>query len=150
MLPTAPASSEDSSVCAAPTSTWNPTSFCLVFRLPTTVTAADDALLEGGDEDCGDVSAPPVKAPTCTSAPPPCALEPAAADSMRGVTASKVSLTVALRLICRVPSTILRTFSTSPPDSLMPMMFGCSASSTTVSAGGSWGGNAGQLRYTTG
>src|SRR3979490_2414435 len=99
MPPTAPASREGSSFCAAPTSTWNPTSFCLVFRLPTTVTAADDGLLVDGGAHCGaacgDVSPLPVNVPTCTSSPPPAALEPAATASMRGVTASKVSVTVA-------------------------------------------------------
>ena len=54
---------------------------------------------------------------------------------MRGVTASKVSVTVAARFTCRVASAIRRIFSTSPPDSLMPIMLGWFASSTTTSAG---------------
>ena len=84
----------------------------------------------------------PASAPTETSSPP-CPLPWLAAFSMRGVTASKVSVTVALRFTCRVPSTMRRTFSTSPLDSLMPMMLGWSASSMTSSAGMSYPVNGG-------
>jgi len=45
MAPTAPRPSEGSSWCAAPTMTWNPTSFLRVFNLPTTVTAEDEGFL---------------------------------------------------------------------------------------------------------
>src|SRR5260370_34993214 len=100
MAPTAPASSEGCSLCAAPTNTWNPTSFWRVFNLPTTVTADEDGLLL-------EVLVIP---PTCTSSPPS-ALGPAAAPNIRGVTTSNVSVTVELRLTWHVPSTILPTFS---------------------------------------
>ena len=126
IAPTAPASSEACSLSAAPTMTWNPASFWRVFILPTIVIADDDGFASEGE---------PVDAAMETSSPPS-APEPAvAAASMRGVTASNVSVTVALRCMWRVPATILRTFSTSPLDSLMPITFGWSASSITSSAG---------------
>src|ERR1035441_4153435 len=129
IAPTAPASSEGCNFWAAPTSTWKPTSFCRVFRPPTTVTAADD----------GFVAAVPARAPTVTKAPPSALADAAlAAFSVRPVIAAKVSVTVALRLMWRVPSTIFCTFSTEPDDSLMPIKLGCSASSTTTSAGMSY------------
>ena len=78
----------------------------------------------------------PSAAPIVTSVPP--SLLVSAAFSILGVTAAKVSVTVALRRMCLVSSTILRTFSTSPPDSLIPTIFGCSASSATSSTGRSY------------
>src|SRR5438034_1348806 len=107
--PTAPASSEDCSLCAAPTRTWNPTSFCRVFGLPTIVTA---------DEDGGGAGVSPVQ-PGGDARPPSTRVDPASPASaangtnsppfddavfnMRGVTTSNVSVIVALRLTWSVP-----------------------------------------------
>ena len=136
MPPPAPASNDGLSRWAAPTSTWNPTSFWRVFRA---AGALKDGSLAGRDAPPSVVwleGALPLPARTpieihCGSS----VLFPAAAFAIRGVTASKVAVTVDVRFMCRVPSTIRRTLSTSPADSLMPMILGCSDSAMTISTG---------------
>ena len=59
---------------------------------------------------------PPASAVAGTSSPAGTVF---AAFSMRAVTGSKRSVTVALRRMCRVPSTIAFTFSITPLDSLI-------------------------------
>src|ERR1700722_5039769 len=149
MAPTAPSEREDSSWWAAPTITWKPTSFCRVLSLPTTVMAADDGFdgglscagadssrVGGSDEAFPDDAADPAREATLTSSLLCFSASTAAAWRMRGVTASKVSVTLTcLRIFkLRAPSTTVFTLSRLPLDSLMPMILGWLASSMMRSA----------------
>ncbi len=118
MAPTAPDASESSRIAAEPVSTWKPTSLVRV--------------LMGAIGAAVATAAPLLRSPDETNKPFASVL----GASIRAVTASKIGVTVAERrgTVC-VEAMVARIRSMLPLESLMPMMFGCWASSATISTG---------------
>ena len=128
MPPDAPAWSDSKTVSPAPERTWNPTSLVRV--------------LIGTAGGAAATADPPARSPAETKLP----ARSGFGVSIRPVTASKTGVTVTVRFgEVRVASTCALIRSTLPLESLMPMMFGCAASSTTNSTGIWYGTDWGML-----